>query len=152
MPVTVEVEDDSPSSKKRHWNSPVWSHYNIKEGKHFSDDKVRTYCKYCNEGPVDADSSDGTSNFRRHIESCSACSSTNVGQLMMAKDGQLARKFSRFEYKELVAQAIIRHSYTYTFGEHEGNRIIHVYLNENCVPISMNTAKSHCLKIHKRKK
>ena len=60
-----------------------------------------------------------------------------MGQLMMAKDGQLARKFSRFEYKGLVAQAIIRHGYTYTFAEHEGNRTIHVYLNENCVPISL---------------
>jgi len=93
----------------------VWNHYIIKEGKHFSDGKDRAYCKYCNGGPIDADSSNGTSNFRRHTESCSARSSTDVGQVMMAKDGQLARKFSRFEYKELVAQAIIRHGYTYTY-------------------------------------
>ena len=101
---------------------------------------------------LDADSSNGTSNFRRHTESYSARSSTDVGQLMMAKDGQLVRKFSRFEYKKLVTQAIIRHGYTYTVAEHEGNQTIHVYLNENCVPISRNMAKSHSLKIHKREK
>ena len=104
----------------------MWNHYIIKEGNHFSDGKDRAYCKYCNGEPIDADSNNGTSNFRHHTESRSAHSSTDVGQLMMAKDGQLARKFSRFEYKELVAQAIIRHGYTYTFAEHEGNQTIHV--------------------------
>ena len=130
----------------------MWKHYNIKEGKHFSDGKDRAYCKYCNGGPVDADSSNGTSNFRRHTESCSARCSTHVGQMMMAKDGKLARKFNRFEYKELIAQAIIRHGHTYTFAKHEGTQTNHVYLNEDCVPISRNTAKSHCLKTHKCEK
>ncbi|KAJ8435850.1 hypothetical protein Cgig2_029605 [Carnegiea gigantea] len=152
MPITVEVDDDSPSTKKRCWTSPVWKHYNIKEGKHISDGKDHAYCKYYNGGPVDADSSNGTSNFRRHTESCSARSSTNVGQMMIAKDGKLARKFSQFEYKELVAQAIIGHGYTFTFAEHEGTRTIYVYLNEDCLLISWNTAKSHCVKIHKREK
>lgn len=72
--------------------------------------------------------------------------------MMMAKDGKLARKFNRYEYKELVAQAIIKHGYTFTFFEHEGNRTIHIYLNEDCVPICRNTARSHCVKIHKREK
>jgi len=94
MSITVEVDDDSPSSKKRHWNSPMWNHYNIKEGKHFPFGKDRAYCKYCNGGPVVTDSSNGTSNCRRHTENCSAHLSTNVGKLMMAKGGQLARKFS----------------------------------------------------------
>jgi len=78
--ITVQVGDDSLSSKKRRWTSSVWKHYNIREGKHFSDGKDRAYCKYCNGGPIDADSSNGTSNFRRHSESCSARSSTNVVQ------------------------------------------------------------------------
>ncbi|KAJ8441774.1 hypothetical protein Cgig2_009020 [Carnegiea gigantea] len=124
-PIAVEVDDDSPSDKKRHWTSSVWKQYNMKEGKHFSNGKDRAYCKYYNGGPVDADSSNGTSNFRRHTESCSARSSTDVGQMMMTKDGKLARKINRLEYKELVAQAIIRHGYPYTFVEHEGNCTIH---------------------------
>ncbi|KAJ8423330.1 hypothetical protein Cgig2_002025 [Carnegiea gigantea] len=56
-PFTVELDDDSPSTKKRRWTSSVWKHYNIKEGKHFPDAKDRAYCKYCNGGPIDADSS-----------------------------------------------------------------------------------------------
>ncbi|KAJ8450785.1 hypothetical protein Cgig2_032410 [Carnegiea gigantea] len=76
-PLTVELDDDSPSTKRRRWTSSVWKHYNIKEGKHFLDDKDRPYCKYCNGGPIDADSSNGTSHFRHH---------TDVGQMMMAED------------------------------------------------------------------
>ncbi|KAJ8438342.1 hypothetical protein Cgig2_013390 [Carnegiea gigantea] len=44
-PFTVELDDDSPSTKKRRWTSSVWKHYNIKEGKHFPDAKDRAYCK-----------------------------------------------------------------------------------------------------------
>ena len=65
----------------------MWKHYNIREGKHFPDGKDRAYCKYCNGGPIDANSSNGMSNFKHHMESCSARSSTDVGQLMMAKVG-----------------------------------------------------------------
>lgn len=125
-PIIVEVDDDSPLNKKRCWTSSLWKHYNIKEGKHFPDGKDCAYCKYCNGGPIDADSSNGTSNFRRHTDSCSARSSTYVGQMMMAKDEKLARKINRSTYKELVAQVIIRHGYPYTFVEHEGNQTINV--------------------------
>ena len=71
---------------------------------------------------------------------------------MIAKDEKLVRKLSQFEYKELVVQAIIRYGYTFIFAEHEGTRTIHAYLNEDCLPISRNTAKSHCVKIHKHEK
>ncbi|KAJ8444882.1 hypothetical protein Cgig2_015228 [Carnegiea gigantea] len=108
-PFTVELDDNSPSTKKRRWTSSVWKHYNIKEGKHFPDAKDRAYCKYCNGGPIDADSSNGTSNFRRHTETCSARVSGDVGQMILAKDGKLVRKFNRYEYKELLALAIIKH-------------------------------------------
>jgi len=112
-----------------------------KRGKHFTDDKDHAYCKYCNKGPINVNSSNGMSNFRHHTESCSAHLSTDVGQMMMAKDEKLAKKFNRFKHKELVAHCIIRHGYTYIFVEHGGNRTIHVYLNEDCVPISTNVKK-----------
>ncbi|KAJ8428150.1 hypothetical protein Cgig2_011523 [Carnegiea gigantea] len=86
-PLTIELDDDSPSTKKRQWISSVWKHYNIREGNHFSDGRDRTYCKYCNGGPIDADSSNGTSNFRRHTESFSAHVSGDVGQMMRLKMG-----------------------------------------------------------------
>jgi len=75
-----------------------------------------------------------------------------VGQLMMTEDGKLARKFDQSEYKKLVALVIIRHEYIYTFAQHEGNRAIHRYLNDDCVPLPRNIAKNHCLKIYKREK
>ena len=52
-----------------------------------------------------------------------------MGHMMIAKDEKLARKFNRFKYKGLVAQAIIRRGYTYTFANHKGTRTIHAYLN-----------------------
>ncbi|KAJ8444124.1 hypothetical protein Cgig2_005805 [Carnegiea gigantea] len=53
----IEVDDDSTSTKRRRWTSSVWKHYNIKEGKHFSDGNDRAYCKYYNGGLIDANSS-----------------------------------------------------------------------------------------------
>ena len=94
LPLTVELDDDSPSTKKRQWTSSVWKHYNVKEDKHFSCGKDCAYCKYCNGGPVDADASNGTSNFRRHTKCYTACVSSDVGQMMMAKDGKFDRKFN----------------------------------------------------------
>ena len=105
------------------------------------------YCTNCKGGLVNADSSNDMSNFRHHTESYSARSSIDMGQTMMAKDEKLARKFNQSEHKEFVASTIIRHGYT-----HEGNRTIYVYLNEYCVLISRNKAKSHYLKIHKCEK
>ena len=69
MLLTVELYDDSLSIKERQWTFSVWKHYNIQEGKHFPNGKDRAYYKYCNEGPVDAYSSNATFNFRHHTES-----------------------------------------------------------------------------------
>jgi len=150
--VSLELDDDISSSRNRWWSSSVWKHYNIKEGKFLDNDIPHAYCKYCNGGPIIADSNNGTYNFICHSKTCSACSSGGVDQLIMTKDGKLARKFDRSEYKALVAVAIIRHGYTYTFVQHEGNRAIHRCLNDDCVPLSRNTAKNHCLKIYKCEK
>ena len=68
------------------------------------------------------------------------------------KDGKLVRKFNRFECKELVGQAnldMVTHIRLHSMRE---NRTIHVYLNKDCVLVSGNTAKSHCLNIHKCEK
>jgi len=121
IPVSLELDDNISSSRKRQWSSSVWKHYNIKEDKFFDDGIPRAYCKYCNGRPLIADSNNGTSNFRRHSKTYSARLSGDVGQLMMTKDGKLARKIDRSEYKEFVALAIIRHGYTFTFAQHEGN-------------------------------
>jgi len=96
-PVSLKLNDDISSSRKRRWSSSVWKHYNIKEGKFFDDGIPHAYCKYYNRGPLIADSNNGTSNFIRQSKTFSARSSGDVGQLMMTKNKKLARKFDRFK-------------------------------------------------------
>uniref|UniRef100_A0A2N9IPK2 HAT C-terminal dimerisation domain-containing protein n=1 Tax=Fagus sylvatica TaxID=28930 RepID=A0A2N9IPK2_FAGSY len=55
-------------------------------------------------------------------------------------------------YREMLALAIIRHNYPFSYAEHENNRLIHVYLNPEVKPVSRNTAKQDVIKIYKREK
>ena len=55
-------------------------------------------------------------------------------------------------YQELVALAIIRHNYPFSFVEYENNRLLHCYLNPNVKIISRNTAKLDEIKIYRRDK
>ncbi|KAL4610459.1 hypothetical protein ACB092_08G051600 [Castanea dentata] len=55
-------------------------------------------------------------------------------------------------YREMVALAIIKHNYPFSFAEHENNMLLHCYLNPNVKTISRNTAKSDMIKIYKREK
>ncbi|KNA17862.1 hypothetical protein SOVF_075670, partial [Spinacia oleracea] len=51
-----QESNDSSGSRKRKWASNVWDHYNCFDGGEFNDKRPRAYCKYCNQGPVFADS------------------------------------------------------------------------------------------------
>ena len=94
----------------------------------------------------------GTTNFRRHTESCQARDNCDTRQMLLDKKAKPVLKYNPIEYKQKVALAIIRHGYSYTFAEHEGNRDIHTYLNENCKPICRNTARNWTIKIHQRER
>jgi len=48
----------------------------------------------------------------------------------------------------LLARAIIRHGYSFSWVEHEGNREIHTFLDNEVRTITRNTAKADCLKLH----
>ena len=71
---------------------------------------------------------------------------------MICKDDKIIHKFDQSLYKEMVSLAIIRHGYPFTYVEHEGNRDLHMFLNEECKRISRNTAKNHVIRIHNREK
>ncbi|KAJ8452450.1 hypothetical protein Cgig2_000039 [Carnegiea gigantea] len=49
-------------------------------------------------------------------------------------------------YRDLLARAIIRHGYIFSWVEHERNREIHTYLNNEVRTITRDTAKANCLK------
>ncbi|KAK9734436.1 hypothetical protein RND81_04G139500 [Saponaria officinalis] len=153
-PSGEDTEQSAASSelRKRKWSSPVWRHYDVFDGKNYEDGKPRAICKYCKGGPLYANSGLGTSNFKRHTESCHARTSGHTGEMVPGKDGLLIKKIDQFHYKEKVALTIIRHGYPFTYAEHEGNRDLHSYLNDNVKFMSRNTAKNYCMKIHKREK
>ncbi|KAK9677476.1 hypothetical protein RND81_11G145400 [Saponaria officinalis] len=156
-PPTLSGEDTEHSGasselRKRKWSSPVWRHYDVFDGKNYEDGKPRAICKYCKGGPLYANLGLGTSNFKRHTESCHARTSGHTGEMVPGKDGLLIKKIDQFHYKEKVALTIIRHGYPFTYAEHEGNRDLHSYLNDNVKFMSRNTAKNYCMKIHKREK
>ena len=52
----------------------------------------------------------------------------------------------------MVALAIIRHNYPFSFVEHENNRFLHCYLNLDVKTLYRNTAKSNVIKIYMREK
>lgn len=56
--------------------------------------------------------------------------------------------FDQKVYRELVSKAIIKHRYSFSWVEHEGNRVIHTYLNNQVRTFCRNTIKSYCLKLH----
>ncbi|KAK9755535.1 hypothetical protein RND81_01G032400 [Saponaria officinalis] len=151
-PSTPIEENDysgtSSDSRKRKWSSPVWDHYDTIDGDGIS----RAFCKYCKEGPILAISGMGTSNFKRHTDTCHNRPTGDTGQMVPGKKGMLVKEINQLIYKEKVALTIIRHGYPFTYAEHEGNRDLHLYLNDNVKFMSRNTAKNYCMKIHEREK
>lgn len=139
--------------KKRKWTSPVWKDYDCFDGHMFEDNIPRALCKYCKQGPILAHSTNGTTNFKRHSESCFARATFEINkQKKGKKDKGDLKHFEPFMYKQLVARAIIRHGYSFTFAEDAGNRAIHSFLNEDCKFICRKTAKKYCLEVHKNEK
>ncbi|XP_057545811.1 uncharacterized protein LOC130824811 [Amaranthus tricolor] len=139
--------------KKRKWTSPVWKDYDCFDGHMFEDNIPRALCKYCKQGPILAHSTNGTTNFKRHSESCFARATFEINkQKKGKKDKGDLKHFDPSMYKQLVARAIIRHGYSFTFVEDAENRAIHSFLNEDCKFICRKTAKKYCLEVHKNEK
>ncbi|KAK3415408.1 hypothetical protein EUGRSUZ_H01031, partial [Eucalyptus grandis] len=97
-------------------------------------------CKWCE---VTYMASHGTKNLLRHLNTCPN-REVNV-------DGSVVQ-FDRGVFRDMLARAIIKHNYTYSFVEHEGTRELFSYLNPNVKHISRNTARSDVLKVYEKEK
>ncbi|XVF69266.1 hypothetical protein PTKIN_Ptkin11bG0067100 [Pterospermum kingtungense] len=124
----------SSKTKSRRFNK-VWNDFDYVEAQSPTK-KAKAICKHCGK-EYGASFVSGTSNFKRHIDNCpKRCKELNTGQL----DQQ--------GYQEVVAKAIIKHGYPFTWSEHSSNRDVHVFLNKSIQPVSRNTIKADCLKLH----
>lgn len=130
--------------KKR---SLVWLEFLTFDKTESSDGKQRSICKHCQKASFITDPHYGTQNMQRHLRKCSA-----YEKYMKNQGGNASNKgkiFNQIVYRNLVAKAIIKHGYAFSWVEHDGNREIHAYLSDDVKFICRNTAKADCLKMHK---
>ena len=64
----------------------------------------------------------------------------------------LQNKTTHEEFREMLAEAIIKHNLPFSFVEYEGIRKVFSYLNSNIKHISRNTSKADVLKLYKKEK
>lgn len=122
--------------------SPMWKEYIKIPAEESPDKKERAMCKHCMKATFVSDTHYGTSNMRKHLRKCMPGIKTETENHI----------YDQQVYRELVAKAIIKHGYGFSWVEHEGNREIHEYLNNQVKSVCRNTAKSDCLKLHKKLK
>ena len=122
----------SAPKRMRCRTSSVWSDFEILPIG--SDVKERAMCKKCQNSFV-ADSN-GTTSLLRHRAKCHEVDNQSVSH----------QPLDQATYREMVALAIIRHNYPFSFAEHENNRLLHCYLNPDVKTICRNTAKSDVIK------
>ncbi|KAK9705574.1 hypothetical protein RND81_07G067300 [Saponaria officinalis] len=120
--------------------SPVWQEYIPILPAQSKDGKLRANCKHCKNTNLIAESRYGTTNVKNHLEKCKAYQRT------LSPKGKSV--FNQNTYRELVAKAIIKHGYPFSWVEHEGNRDIHEFLCDDVKTICRNTAKADCLKLY----
>ncbi|XP_057975239.1 zinc finger BED domain-containing protein DAYSLEEPER-like [Malania oleifera] len=144
--------NDGTSKKRQHRKtSTTWDEFYLLPID--VDGKQKAKCKKCGAEYVANASTHGTTNLRRHINSCPLRDNYDVKQMHMDYGTKLhAKKIKQDVYCEKMTIAIIKHCYPFSWVELEGNRDVHKYLNPDVKPISRNTAKADVLKIHKREK
>ena len=64
----------------------------------------------------------------------------------------LQNKINQEEFREMLAEAIIKHNLPFSFVEYKGIRKVFNYLNSNVKHISRNTSKADVLKLYKKEK
>ncbi|XVF44912.1 hypothetical protein PTKIN_Ptkin02bG0161200 [Pterospermum kingtungense] len=100
----IESPVSSPSLKRY---SRVWEDFSLEVG-HSPTKRPKAKCKHCGQ-TYSAISMLGTSNLQCHMLKCSK----------HLKDTHV--QIDQHAYRELLAKAIIRHGYTFTWVEHEEN-------------------------------
>ena len=97
-----------------------------------------------------ADSHHGTSNLHCHLLKC-------LKRNEVKEDGEeegmvLQNKITKEVFREMLAEAIIKHNLPFSFVEYEGIRKVFSYLNSDVKHISRNTSKADVLKLYKKEK
>ena len=106
-------------------------------------------CQWCGKMFL-ANSHHGTSNLHHHLHKC-------LKQNEVKEDGEeegmvLQNKITQEKFREMLAEAIIKHNLPFSFVEYEGIRKVFSYLNSNVKHISKNTSKADVLKLYKKEK
>ena len=128
----------SAPKRMRCRTSSIWLDFEIlPKG---SDGKERAMCKKCQNSFVVG--SNGTTSLLHHRAKCHEVDNQSVSR----------QPLDQATYREMVALAIIRHNYPFSFAEHENNRLLHCYLNPDVKTICRNIAKSDVIKIYRREK
>ena len=130
--------DESSSSSKRSRTSAVWAQFD-----HIVDEDgtPKARCKICGIKYVNRATS-GTSNMKRHLEKCP------TQENRKEKSCPLDREM----FRELMAVAVIKHGYPFTFVEHEETINFIKFLNVEASTISRNTLKSDEIKVYNKER
>ena len=62
----------------------------------------------------------------------------------------LQNKITQEEFREMLAEAIIKHNLPFNFVEYEGIRKVFSYLNSDIKHISKNISRADILKLYKK--
>lgn len=132
-----EVDESSVPSSKRTKTSIAWEFF-----EKFFDDKglPKAKCKNCDKIYMARDGG-GTSNLIKHSLKC-------VGR----GNGSSYPPLDQEKYREKISEVIVKHSYPFTFVEHEGIVDLLCFLHPDVKSISRNTAKSDVLKVYRKEK
>ena len=95
----------------------------------------------------------GTSNLKRHIQSCVRRNTHDIGQMIAGQNLSIrSTKFEVENFRELLTFSIVMHELPLSFVEYIGVRALLSYLHPEITMISRNTAKSNLFKMYKREK
>ena len=88
----------------------------------------KAICQWCGKTFL-ADSHNGTSNLHRHLLKC-------LKRNEVKQDGKehgkvLQNKITQEEFREMLAEAIIKYNLPFSFVEYEGIRKVFSYLNSD---------------------
>lgn len=138
--VTKNIAGAKRGYGKRKRTSKVWNHFTTEQDK---DSRLLIgTCKYCKVAKYKADSHFGTTNLRRHLDSCSEYKKLHPEGSVSGKEIDL-----KVFYQKL-AVVIIRHGYSFSIVEHEALQDAFKYLNDYFEPITRNTVKKICMEMH----
>jgi hypothetical protein len=137
--ITEEIESTITLVSAKRLKSPIWPHFT----KFMEDNIVKAKYNYCGNKYID-DSRIGTSNMNRHVQSCKKRAHTSNE----IEGGSCGKQIDQNVYCEKLTRVVLLHGFAFLWAEHEGDRDIHLYLNENVRVISRSIMKSECLKLY----